>query len=31
MGDRPPETIVHLPNLITVHVEDNTETFLDVL
>ena len=27
----PAETTFHLPNLITVHVEDNTETLLDTL
>ena len=31
MGAGPAETTSHLPNLITVHVEDNTETFLDTL
>ena len=31
MGAGPAETAFHLPNLITVHVEDNTETLLDTL
>ena len=31
MGAGPAETTFHLPNLITVHVEDNTETVLDTL
>ena len=31
MGAGPAETNFHLLNLITVHVEDNTETFLDTL
>lgn len=30
MGAEPAKTTAHLPNVIVIHVEGNTETFLDM-